>query len=62
MAVEAQGHKMQSSGLVQRLVVLWREQQVPASLSPSPAGIYIYYYLFFSPACGFLCVPGSRGR
>lgn len=53
MAVEVQGHKMQSSGLVQGL-----EQQVPAALSPSPAGLYI---IFDFPACCFLGVPGSRG-
>lgn len=46
MAVEAQGHKMQSSRLMQRLVVLWLEQQVPASLSPSLAGVCIYIYFF----------------
>lgn len=53
MAVEAQGHKTQSSGLVQRLVVLRLEQRVPASLSPSLAGIYIIFFpcllVSFSP-------------
>lgn len=55
MAVEAQGHKMQSSGLVQQLVVLQLEQQVPASLSPSPAGFFFFVpFFFFPPACCFL--------
>lgn len=39
VAVEVQGHKMQWSGLVQGL-----EQQVPAALSPSPAGLDIIFY------------------
>lgn len=45
MAVEVQGHKMQSSGLVQGL-----EQQVPAALSPSPAGLDIVFYSLCSLA------------